>query len=164
MGGIEALGVGFWVKACPSLLVGLGGTVRRTVVVPAAFLRPEEFFVQFLRRVEGSLSILAGVSPRKRYEFDLIAAGGTLEAIERAGLFSSAVIADDKAVDALAEGTRPPPLPGAPRLQSGDAQIRDDLIHVDGSLDLVEVNSIRVCLHVSLLYVTDNIILYDPVE
>src|SRR5208282_3004104 len=115
--------------------------------VAAAFLRPEELFVQFLGGVEGSLSILAGVSPRKRHKLDLIAAGGALEAIERARLFPSAVIADDEAVDALAEGTRPLPLPRAPRPQSGNAQICDDLIHRNTSLDLVEVNAIRVCLH-----------------
>src|SRR5271165_1235066 len=126
--GIEALRVGFWIEPCPPLLAGLGGTVRRTVI-RAASLRPQEFLVQFFCGLEGSLPIFAGVSPRERHKFDLIAAGGALEAIERARLLPPAVITDDEAVDALAKGTRPFPLPRAPRLQSGDAKKVDDLIH-----------------------------------
>src|SRR5208337_3302502 len=65
MGGVEALGVGFRIEPCPSLLAGLGGTVRRTVGVPATSLRAEELLVQFLCGVVGSLSILAGMAARE---------------------------------------------------------------------------------------------------
>ena len=130
MGRIEALGVGLRVEPCPPLPAGLGGSVGRTVAVPATALRPEELLVQLPGGGERSLTISASMAAGERYEFDLIAAGRALEAIECSGFFPPAVIADDETIDALAEGTGPLPLPSTPRLQSGNPKEGDNLVHL----------------------------------
>ena len=145
MGGIEGLGVGLRIEPCPPLPVGLGGTVRRTVTVrrprPS---RREEALVQLLGGGERSLPVFAAMAARERYEFDLVAAGRALEAIERSGFLPAAVIADDEAIDALAERTWRLSTAGRSLgLQTGDPEKRDNLIHGNASFDFVEVDAKR---------------------
>ena len=111
--------------------------------------------MQLLGSREPSLPISSGMAAGQRYEFDLIAAGRAPEAIERSGFLPSAVIADDEAIDAHAEGTCSLPLPGPPRLQTWNPKEGDNLIHLYGSLDLIEVDAIRFRAHGNLLYVTE---------
>jgi hypothetical protein len=119
--------------------------------------------VQLLGCREGSLPVFPAVAAREGNKFDLVAAGGAFEAIERARFLAAAVIADDETIEALAEGARPFPLPRSFGLQTRDAKKPDNLIHRNRAFDFVEVNTILRC-HVNLLYVTECIILYDGHE